>query len=285
MSKDLIAKLEDIKNLSYYSDILALPKLVSEVIEIVRQHKEPQPASEPIIDGYPLYSGLPGADNKPDTLNQLPNEAYRKYMLSVNGKELDNCPFCGTGQPRLHVEKDNHEYYPWLIHGCPHTCPCAYGARGKTKEEVINAWNTRAPGSGEIPVVPEDEPLRQIIQMKIDDECYVEGNMYPVEGQYDASVEIMRVIEPFLMRELKEPQTMAEELAGALEHYANKTIDRMVGCPGRHTDYSSMIDSPTCPLCGENEDTRGGEIRQTIPDPKGEIARQALAKYREGREG
>lgn len=68
------------------------------------------------------------------------------------------------------------------------------------------------------------------------------------------------------------------ELLAALKYYANKTQVVEEYCPGNHTNYSSMHDLPDCPLCGKNEDTRGGIIHKTVPHSDGQVARAAIAK-------
>lgn len=75
-------------------------------------------------------------------------------MDKPNADKLKGCPFCG--EDHFHLEQDNHEFFPWLIHSVDGRFSCFFSMRFKTQEEAIKTWNERSDGLADNLGVPED---------------------------------------------------------------------------------------------------------------------------------
>lgn len=70
-------------------------------------------------------------------------------------------------------------------------------------------------------------------------------------------------------------------MRGALEDISGARYVTSVPCTGKHTMYSSMHPAvPTCPICGESEDSIGRDIRKEVPTREAKIALEALEKIK-----
>lgn len=52
------------------------------------------------------------------------------------------CPFCD--EDHYHLERDGHEFYPWIIHSVDGRKACNFTMRFATKREALATWNFRA---------------------------------------------------------------------------------------------------------------------------------------------
>ena len=60
--------------------------------------------------------------------------------------ELLPCPFCGNTNIMVHEEEGKYGFTEWVVYCDSHYCACQPTAHDsyQTKEEAIEAWNTRA---------------------------------------------------------------------------------------------------------------------------------------------
>jgi len=87
--------------------------------------------------------------------------------------------------------------------------------------------------------------------------------------------------ETSIAQQTRDLQQKFEKTLEALKNYARGKTTIRVGCDGKHSMYSSMMNDDICPKCGISEDTIGGDIRKTIDDPTGDTARECLTELGE----
>lgn len=61
-------------------------------------------------------------------------------------EELKPCPFCGNTKMLVYEEKGRFGFTEWIVECDSHYCACQPTAHDsyQTKEEAVEAWNTRA---------------------------------------------------------------------------------------------------------------------------------------------